>query len=107
MTAALRVVGGKWRGLIWWRLSKGIERFGGLLRSVPQISRKVLIEELRHLEHHGVVERKAHGEVPPRVEYSLTDYGRTLAPVIECLCDWGAGHLSRKTVPDSGEGGTA
>jgi DNA-binding HxlR family transcriptional regulator len=95
LTAALDVIGGKWRGLIWWRLENGLGRFGALHRSLPQISRKVLIEELQKLEQHGVVRREAFDETPPRVEYSLTEYGKSLGPVVDCLCGWGEQHLAR------------
>jgi len=95
LTAALGVIGGKWRGLLWWRLSKGLGRFGDLHRSVPQISRKVLSGELREMVAHGVVERRSFSQTPPRVEYSLTEYGKTLGPVIEALCAWGQAHRER------------
>ncbi len=109
LTAALRVIGSKWKGIIWWRLSKGIGRFGALQRSLPQISQKVLTAELRQLQEHGIVARTAHSEVPPRVEYSLTEYGRSLAPVVDLLCSWGSDHLKRRcvntpTVSDSPDG---
>jgi len=89
------VIGGKWKGVLWWRLSNGLGRFGELHRAVPQISRKMLTQQLRELERDGVVERRDFAEVPPRVEYSLTDYGRSLTPVIEAICAWGGRHLER------------
>ena len=95
-TAAWRVIGGKWKGVLWWRLSLGIGRFLQLQRSVPQISRKVLAQELRELERDGVVQRRDVAGTVPMVEYSLTDYGRSLAPVITAICGWGQRHLDRR-----------
>jgi DNA-binding HxlR family transcriptional regulator len=95
-TAAWRVMGGKWRGVLWWRLSLGIGRFGQLQRSVPQISKKMLAHELRELECSGIVQRR---EIPgslPTVEYALTEYGRTLSPVMSALCGWGQKRLERQ-----------
>jgi DNA-binding HxlR family transcriptional regulator len=93
-TAAWRVIGGKWKGVLWWRLSLGIGRFLQLQRSVPQISKKILTHELRELERDGIVRRRDVPGAVPTVEYSLTDYGKTLAPVMAVLCSWGQQHLS-------------
>ncbi len=95
-TATWNVLGGKWKGLIWWRLSRGLGRFGDLQRSVPQIRKKVLVDQLRDLERDGIVRREVYAEVPWRVEYSLTEYGTTLAPVIETIVEWGAKHLEKQ-----------
>ena len=94
-TAAWRVLGGKWKGVLWWRLSLGIGRFGELSRSIPQISKKVLAQALRELERDGIVLRRAVPGTLPLVEYALTDYGRTLAPVVHALGSWGQAHLER------------
>ena len=94
-TAALRVIGGKWKGLIWWRLSRGLTRSSDLKRSIPQVTRKMLTQQLREMERDGIVLRTVHPEVPPRVEYALTDYGRSLAPVFDAVCSWGARHRER------------
>lgn len=99
-TAALSVIGGKWKGLIWWRLSRGLTRSAALQRSIPQVSRKMLTQQLRELERDGIVSRRIYPEVPPRVEYALTDYGKSLAPVFETLYAWGDAHLQRKGAPD-------
>lgn len=98
-TATWNVIGGKWKGVLWWRLSSELGRFGELQRAIPQITKKMLAEQLRELERDGVVQRRVHDEVPPRVEYSLTEYGRTLAPVVEAICVWGGEHLNRKREP--------
>ncbi|MEK8106371.1 helix-turn-helix domain-containing protein [Micromonospora sp. M12] len=76
--AALDVVSGKWKGLILWELeAHGVRRFAQLRRGLPGVSEKMLTQHLRELEEDGLVHRKVHAEVPPRVEYSLTAHGRT------------------------------
>jgi DNA-binding HxlR family transcriptional regulator len=94
-TATWNVIGGKWKGILWWRLSNGLGRFGELQRAIPQITKKMLAQQLRELERDGVVRREVFAEVPPRVEYSLTEHGRSLGPVIQSICAWGACHLER------------
>lgn len=95
-TATWRVIGGKWKGIIWWRLSNGVGRFGELQRAIPQITKKMLAQQLRELERDGVVRRQVFPEVLPHVEYTLTDYGRSLAPVIDAICEWGGDHLRQR-----------
>jgi DNA-binding HxlR family transcriptional regulator len=95
LTATLRVIGGKWKGVIWWRLSAGIGRFGELQRAIPQITRKMLTQQLREMQRDGIVKRTEFDEKPLRVVYELTDYGRSLEPVIAAICTWGGGHLER------------
>ena len=103
-TAAWRVIGGKWKGVLWWRLSLGMGRFLQLQRSVPQISRKMLAHELRELERDGIVQRRDVAGSVPTVEYSLTPYGQTLAPVMAAICGWGQGHLQRREDTGPAEG---
>src|SRR5262245_37891225 len=87
--AVLDVIGGKWKPLLVHSLKAGTLRFGELRRSVPEATQKVLTEQLRELEADGIVRREVFAEVPPRVEYSLTDYGRTLTPLLEAMSAWG------------------
>jgi DNA-binding HxlR family transcriptional regulator len=94
-TATWRVIGGKWKGILWWRLSNGLGRFGELQRAIPQITKKMLAQQLRELERDGVVRREELPSVPPRVEYSLTEYGASLGPAIGAICTWGMQHLQR------------
>ena len=94
-TATLNVIGGKWKGVIWWRLTSGLGRFGQLQKAIPQITKKMLSQQLRELERDGIVRREVFPEVPSRVEYSLTSYGRSLEPVIGAICGWGGQHLER------------
>jgi DNA-binding HxlR family transcriptional regulator len=89
----LAVIGGKWKPLILWHLYEGgVRRFLELQRLIPGITRKVLTQHLRELERHGIVARQIFDEMPLRVEYSLTKYGRTLRPLMRVLSDWGSKH---------------
>jgi len=92
--AALAVVGGKWKPIILWTLADGTKRFSGIQHTVPKITQAMLTKQLRELEHDGIVHRKVYAEVPPRVEYSLTEFGRTAIPVLKALCDWGDQYLT-------------
>ena len=86
--AALNRIGGKWKGLIVLRLLVRIRRFNELLRSLPGCTQRMLTNQLRELEADGIVHRKVYAEVPPRVEYSLTETGRDLMPMIRAMCEW-------------------
>jgi len=89
MEATLDLIGGKWKSVILFRLSESTKRFSELGRLLPRISPRMLTRQLRDLERDGLVKRKIYAEVPPRVEYSLTDTGRTLQPVLDALKAWG------------------
>ena len=87
---SLQVVGGKWKLVILWQLgTNGTKRFSELKRIMANITQKMLTQQLRELEADGLVHRKVYAQVPPKVEYSLTEFGRTLMPVLESLCKWG------------------
>ena len=88
----LSMIGDKWKILIIRELSGGTRRFGELKKSVGQISQKVLTENLREMRADALVSRKAYAEVPPRVEYSLTELGMSLKPVLAALKKWGAAY---------------
>jgi DNA-binding HxlR family transcriptional regulator len=89
----LAVIGGKWKAVLVFHLSRGgPHRFAELRRKTTGISDRVLARQLRELEADAIVHRDVFAEVPPRVEYSLTDYGRTLRPVTEAMCTWGKQH---------------
>jgi DNA-binding HxlR family transcriptional regulator len=94
--ATLSVLGGKWTPLVLWHLRDETLRFGELRRKIPNITKKMLSQRLQELEAEGVVHREAYAEVPPRVEYSLTDFGETLRPVLESMCEWGAEYLNQE-----------
>ena len=93
--ATLDVIGGKWKALILFWLRDQVCRFGELRRKIPDISERMLTQQLRELEDDGIVHRKVYPVVPPKVEYSLTAYGRTLRPITELMCKWGETHLRR------------
>ena len=95
LEAALAVVGGKWKPIVLWRLAGGARRFGELRRLVERISEKMLIQQLREMEADGIVARRDFREIPPRVEYSLTEFGVSLANALLPLCDWGREHMAR------------
>ena len=87
---ALHVIGGKWKMPILWRLQERAWRNGELRRSLSDITPKMLAQQLRELEKDGLVTRTVYAEVPPRVEYAITDLGRTTIPAIESLRSWGS-----------------
>jgi DNA-binding HxlR family transcriptional regulator len=95
LEAALAVVGGKWKPIVLWRLAGGARRFGELRRLVVGISEKMLIQQLREMEAYRIVARKDFHEIPPRVEYSLTEFGVSLAEALRPLCEWGREHTAR------------
>jgi DNA-binding HxlR family transcriptional regulator len=89
----MRVIGGKWTMPIVYSLSSGTKRFKELERSLPSISTRMLVKELKNLEHYKVVKREAFATVPPTVEYSLTERGRELEPIIFSLYNWGKKYM--------------
>ncbi len=89
----LKVLGGKWKLLILWHLKDEAKRFSELKRLIPEISEKMLIQQLRELEKDAIVSRTVQSAVPLRVEYSFTTYGKSIIPVLQPLCDWGQAHL--------------
>ena len=93
--AALEVIGGKWKGIILYHLLSETMRFNQLRRLMPEITQRMLTRQLRELEANDLISRKVYPEVPPKVEYSITEYGKTLAPVIHALQVWGSQHLER------------
>ena len=90
-----QLIGSKWRLLILRDLMEGTKRFGELKKSVGSISQKVLTSNLRDMEKKGLVVRRVYPEVPPRVEYSLTDLGKSLTPIVDAMRAWGEGYLDR------------
>lgn len=93
--ATLDVLGGKWKLRILWHLRDGSKRYGELKRLIPGVSEKVLIEKLRELEENEIVDRDVLSKKPLKVDYRFTEYGRTLVPVFQALCDWGETHIER------------
>jgi DNA-binding HxlR family transcriptional regulator len=97
LDATLRVIAGKWKPLIIYFLIQGPNRYGALKRAVRGVSDKMLIQQLKELEADGVVTRRDYQEVPPRVDYSLTPLGHTLAEAFVPLCNWGSDNMAAVT----------
>lgn len=91
--ATLNIIGGKWKGVILYRLLYGKKRFNELRRDMPKITHRMLTLQLRELESDGLVKRTVYAEVPPKVEYELTELGLTIKPIIKELYNWGTAHL--------------
>lgn len=90
VATTVQLIGNKWKLLIIRNLIyNGTQRFGDFTKTIPSISKKVLTDNLRALEEDGLVERKVFAEVPPRVEYSLSELGRSLKPILDAMFDWG------------------
>ena len=88
----LDVIGGKWKPIILHYLEEEPRRAGELARLIPQASGKVLTEQLRELQREGVISRTVQSVVPPRVDYALTELGRSLVPLLDAMCEWGVAH---------------
>ena len=101
----LMLISDKWKVLILRDLMPGTKRFSELKRSVGHVTQKVLTAQLRQMEESGLVARTVYPEVPPRVEYSLTELGRSLKPVRDAMWDWGENYKSRNAVSQQENGG--
>ena len=91
--ATLRLIGGKYKALIMWHLVGGAMRHGGLQKLIPQATPKMLTQQLRELENDRLISREVFPVVPPKVEYSLTEMGLSLKPILVAMYDWGAGYM--------------
>lgn len=90
----LSIIGGKWKMLVLWHLGKeGTKRFGELKNLMPGITQRMLVNQLRELEDHLIVHREVYAVVPPKVEYSLTDHGRSLMPILDSMYEWGKSYI--------------
>ena len=97
VTATVNLIGGKWKTIILFVLLEKTRRFGEIAARMPNISRKVLTDQLKELETDGLIFRKQYNEIPPRVEYSLTELGVSLTPILEDMAAWGKNKvLNRK-----------
>jgi DNA-binding HxlR family transcriptional regulator len=85
----MSIIGGRWKPVILYCLMGGKLRFGKLALFIPTISRKILTEQLKELENYGLIKREAFTELVPKVEYSLTELGKSIVPVINAMCAWG------------------
>src|SRR5688572_17988668 len=91
----MSVIGGKWTAPILWYLKKRTIRYGELKKLLVTISEKVLINELKKLERRGLIVRKVHHEVPPKVEYMLSPYGKSVIPIVDLISKWGEIHAEK------------
>lgn len=96
VTYTMSQIGGKWKPIILNVIDLGSNRFGLLLRSIEGISKQMLTKQLRELEENNIIHREIFPEIPPRVEYSITEKGRTVFPIIKSMSDWGRKQLSEE-----------
>jgi DNA-binding HxlR family transcriptional regulator len=96
VTHTMNLIGGKWKMLIMYAVGLNCNRFSKLQRALPLISKQMLVNQLRELEQDGILERTIYPEVPPRVEYKLSERGQSLTPVIAAMQEWGLGDLTIK-----------
>jgi DNA-binding HxlR family transcriptional regulator len=92
VTTTLSVIGGKWKPIILYAIKEETKRFSQIKKLIPVISQKMLTQQLRELEEDGVIHRQVYPVVPPKVEYTLTGYGRTLMPIMDAMAAWGQRH---------------
>lgn len=92
MELTLDLIGGKWKSLILWHIAENTVRFNALRRGLHGVTQKMLTQQLRELEADGLVNRKVYAQVPPKVEYTLTQSALGLLPVLKQLCDWGVNY---------------
>jgi len=97
VTTTLSVIGGKWKPIILYTIREETKRFGEIKKLIPTITQKMLTQQLRELEKDRIVNRKVYPVVPPKVEYSLTEYGLTLTPILNAMAAWGASHNNKDT----------
>lgn len=94
----LEILIGKWKPVILLRLlASGTMRFSELQRSIPDITKKMLSQQLKELEYHDIVHREVYPSIPPKVAYSISEYGQRLTPILQAMNDWGVGHLAHLT----------
>jgi DNA-binding HxlR family transcriptional regulator len=101
--ATLSLIGGKWKGVVLWHLLQGTLRFNEIRRRLPEVTQRMLTSQLRELEADGFVIRTVYPEVPPKVEYSLSDRGRSLKPVLLALKAWGEANVLTAGSKEVGE----
>ena len=98
VSSALSILVGKWKPIILlYLISQGTMRYGELKKVLVDVTPKMLTSQLRELEEDGIINRKVYPEVPPKVEYSMTDYGMTLKPILVAMHDWGTKHQIKKS----------
>lgn len=96
MEVTLGLIGGKWKCLALLHLSSGTLRFNELRRLIPNATQKMLTQQLRQLEKYGLILRKVYAQVPPKVEYASSDFGKSLHPILDAMCAWGTEYLENR-----------
>ncbi len=91
--ATLDLIGGKYKSIILWHLTNGTLRFNELSKVIPQATPKMLTQQLRELENDGLVNRVVYPVIPPKVEYSLSEFGKSIIPILDSMCTWGTRYL--------------
>lgn len=89
VTRCLAAIGGKWKPVILFCISNGVDRFGAMRRAIPAVTKQMLTQQLREMEADGLLTRTVYAEVPPRVDYALTEHGKSLLPVVDAMRAWG------------------
>jgi DNA-binding HxlR family transcriptional regulator len=103
VTTTLSVIGGKWKPIILFTIYKETRRFSEIKKLIPTISQKMLTQQLRELETDAIIHREVYPVVPPKVEYSLTEYGRTLMPILDAMVAWGEKHRITSEAVDAAD----
>ncbi|MCL2633609.1 MAG: helix-turn-helix transcriptional regulator [Oscillospiraceae bacterium] len=93
VVATLSMIGGKYKAIILWHLMEEVRRFGELQKLIPQATQKMLTQQLRELEKDGLIIRTVYPVVPPKVEYQLSDLGRSIKPILDTMFEWGTGYM--------------
>ena len=93
--ATIQLIGGKYKAVILWHLMSGTLRYSQLHKRMPKATDKMLTQQLRQLERDGLINRVVYPVVPPKTEYSLTDFGRSLTPILDEMCNWGKEYLEK------------
>jgi len=93
VVATLDIVGGKYKALILWHLTDKVLRFGELRRLIPQATQKMLTQQLRELEEDKLITRTVYPIVPPKVEYELSELGKSIKPILDAMCEWGTSYM--------------
>lgn len=91
--ATIQLIGGKYKAVILWHLMNQTLRYSEIHKRIPKATDKMLAQQLRELEKDGLINRTVYPVVPPKTEYSLTDFGQTLVPILDAMCDWGTDYL--------------
>lgn len=94
--ATIKLIGGKYKAVILWHLIEDKKRFSELKRLLPKATEKMLTQQLRDLERDGLIIRTIYPVIPPKVEYSLSNFGKSIIPVLNSMCNWGKNYLKQK-----------